>query len=262
MSCLTERVPQAVILAAGRGSRMGAASASRPKCLTPIAGKTLLEWTLAGLSANGIRNVLVVTGWQHHQLAPFPVETQLNTRWSETNMVRSLLSAEAHLSHQSTLILYGDGAYSSRSVQSALRGPNRDIVVPVDLQWESLWRRRFIDPLVDAETLAFSADRITAIGQRPERIEQIQGQFMGMLRSTPRGWQRILRWLQNFENQHGPHSVDRLDMTGLLARMLNDGEPIYWTGVHGGWVEIDSSADLAAAETGLDDPRFLHDFRT
>ena len=130
------------------------------------------------------------------------------------------------------------------------------------LQLESLWRRRFIDPLVDAETLAFSADRITAIGQRPERIEQIQGQFMGMLRSTPRGWQRILRWLQNFENQHGPHSVDRLDMTGLLARMLNDGEPIYWTGVHGGWVEIDSSADLAAAETGLDDPRFLHDFRT
>ena len=50
----------AVILAAGRGSRLGALTDLSPKCLTIVAGRTLLDWMLDALSQSGIEQVLIV----------------------------------------------------------------------------------------------------------------------------------------------------------------------------------------------------------
>ena len=40
---------QALILAAGRGSRLGALTKNKPKCLYEFAGKTLLQWQIDAL---------------------------------------------------------------------------------------------------------------------------------------------------------------------------------------------------------------------
>lgn len=53
----------AVILAAGVGKRLHAASGGRPKCLIEIGGRTLLARLLDGLAAAGVREAVVVTGF-------------------------------------------------------------------------------------------------------------------------------------------------------------------------------------------------------
>jgi choline kinase len=53
----------AVILAAGVGKRLHAASGGRPKCLIEIGGRSLLARLLDGLAAAGIRRAVVVTGF-------------------------------------------------------------------------------------------------------------------------------------------------------------------------------------------------------
>jgi choline kinase len=53
----------AVILAAGVGKRLHAASGGRPKCLIQIGGKTLLARLLEGLAAAGVGAAVVVTGF-------------------------------------------------------------------------------------------------------------------------------------------------------------------------------------------------------
>jgi choline kinase len=53
----------AVILAAGVGKRLHAASGGRPKCLIEIGGRTLLRRLLDGLAAAGVRDAVVVTGF-------------------------------------------------------------------------------------------------------------------------------------------------------------------------------------------------------
>lgn len=55
----------AVILAAGRGSRLGDLTEDRPKCLLNIGGRTLLAHSLRALAAGGIAEVLVITGYLH-----------------------------------------------------------------------------------------------------------------------------------------------------------------------------------------------------
>ena len=53
-----------IILAAGRGSRMRSLTDASPKCLTEIAGKTLLEWQMSTMRYAGIDDMIVVRGYQ------------------------------------------------------------------------------------------------------------------------------------------------------------------------------------------------------
>lgn len=253
---------RAVVLAAGRGSRMGPATADVPKCLHPLAGRPILAWTIDALRANGVTEILGVGGWQHESLRPWVDALRVNTRWAQTNMVRSLQAAGEWLAEAPTLVVYGDGAYGSAAVAQALAASAHDLVVPIDLQWQALWNRRFTRPLDDAEALSFEGDRLTGIGQRPTSIGQVQAQFMGLLRMTPVGWRRVGAWLDLYERTHGASAVDRLDTTSMLSGLIAGGEPVYCTNVDGGWVEIDSVTDCAVAEAGLSDPKFCHDFRT
>lgn len=54
---------KAVILAAGKGTRMGPLTDNRPKVMLPIANRPLLEHIIVTLKAAGIREILVVTGY-------------------------------------------------------------------------------------------------------------------------------------------------------------------------------------------------------
>ena len=55
---------KAVILAAGKGKRMGDLTSSLPKPMLKVRGKPILERIMEGLSAAGVQSVCVVTGWK------------------------------------------------------------------------------------------------------------------------------------------------------------------------------------------------------
>src|SRR5918993_3428459 len=58
-----DRTLRAVILCAGQGRRLLPLTEFLPKCLLSIAGRTVLEWQLRALAANGVADVTVVTGF-------------------------------------------------------------------------------------------------------------------------------------------------------------------------------------------------------
>ena len=58
---------KAIILSAGQGSRLGHLVDDRPKCLIDFSGRTLLDRQLDTLEANGVDEVVVVTGF-HDEL--------------------------------------------------------------------------------------------------------------------------------------------------------------------------------------------------
>ena len=58
---------KAIILSAGQGSRLGHLVDERPKCLIEFSGRTLLDRQLDTLEANGVHEVVVVTGF-HDEL--------------------------------------------------------------------------------------------------------------------------------------------------------------------------------------------------
>jgi L-glutamine-phosphate cytidylyltransferase len=249
---------RALILAAGRGSRMRSLTRHRPKCLVPFAGRPLLHWQLAALRAAGLDQIAIVGGYLREALVA-PGCTHLdNPRWAQTNMVATLACADAWLRADSCIVSYADIVYHPNHIRALARVLG-DIAITYDRLWKQLWIERFNDPLGDAETFRRAADgTLTEIGGRAESLQAIEGQYMGLLRFTPASWARIRGWLEALP----PAARDRLDMTGLLRRLLAQGTRIDTVPVEGRWCEVDSDEDLALYESRLNDLKpWRHDWR-
>jgi len=90
---------QAIILAAGLGRRMRPISDDLHKSLVAVAGTTILGRTLDALSARGVRDITIVTGYRAADIRAFvaargiPVEFVHNDRFLVTNNIVSLALA-------------------------------------------------------------------------------------------------------------------------------------------------------------------------
>ncbi len=248
-------IEQAVILAAGRGSRMGSLGDAQAKCLVEVDGRSLLEWNLRALAASGIANVLVVTGWQADSVAdaafrfaePLGLRLHLthNARWADTGPLRSLQCAAESLANAASLMLYGDCAYATRTLSAACAGYQSGLRVPGDRLWSQLWTLRFDDPLLDAERWRSHGEVLQEIGGRAESLRAERAQFMGLLLVDPPAWARVEARVRTWQMHPPATLIDRLDITALLARLLADGEPITCVELAGGWIEVDSQQDLS-----------------
>jgi L-glutamine-phosphate cytidylyltransferase len=235
---------RAVILAAGRGSRLGHLGAGRPKCLVELGGRPLLERQAAALRRGGVEEIAVVRGYRAESIDLRGATYFTNERWAETNMVMSLATAAPWLNAGATIVSYGDIFYRGELVRE-LASKEGQLVVPYDRGWRRLWTRRFADPLADAETFRIDGGgRLLEIGRKTAHIEEIEGQYMGLLKFTPPTWHAVEGLLAEID----PAIRDRLDMTGLLVRLLARGVEIDTLATDGQWGEIDSPEDAALYE--------------
>jgi L-glutamine-phosphate cytidylyltransferase len=249
---------KAIILAAGRGSRLKEHTDAKPKCLVPILQKPLVTLQIKALRSAGVDVISIVRGYRKELLSFPEIAVFDNPRWSETNMVMSLACADAWLTKESCIVSYSDIVYLPDHVRT-LAAASGDIVITVDLTWQQLWEARFSSPLLDAETLRFNPDgTLKEIGARPESIEAVEGQYMGLLKISPEGWRTISRFLARIDTAER----DRMDMTTLLSRLIAEGVPIGTATVSGEWLEVDNETDLNVYESTYlrTQAKRLHDF--
>ena len=250
---------KAIILAAGRGSRMGGLTEDSPKCLVEVCGRTLLSWQIAALRGAGIEDIVVVRGYAKERLAARSYSVVDNPRWARTNMIGTLLCAVERLGDGDSIVAYADIVYHA-DIVAALAAASGDIVVAYDTRWRELWCARFAAPLGDAETFDARGGRLVEIGGRAAAIDDIRGQFMGLLKFTPAGWRRTAAYLAGL----APAERDGLDSTALLSRLLASGVEVRTLGVAGRWCEFDSQSDIELCESMLaasQDAPWAHDWR-
>lgn len=234
---------KAIILAAGRGSRMKDLTDERPKCLVELRGKSLLDWQLKALREAGITEIAIVTGYKRELLMGHGLVEFHNPRWAETNMMSSLACAAEWLEAASCVVSYSDIFYDASAVTALMNCPAK-LAVTYDANWLALWKRRFGDPLLDAETFRLKIDGTLAeIGNKPKTVEEVEGQYMGLLRFTPEGWGEVVR----IRSALPAEQCDRMHMTGTLQKVIEAGRvPVAAVPYRDEWGEVDSADDLAA----------------
>ena len=241
---------KAIILAAGEGTRLRPYTVDRPKCMVEIDGVSLLDRQLSVLRSCGIDEIVLVGGYRSEMLESKATRLRINPHYAETNMVSTLFCAEEDMKEE-VIVSYGDIVYS-REVLRALLASTADIAVTIDLNWEQYWRARNENPLDDAETLRMNAvGHIIEIGQKPVSLDQIQGQYMGLMKFSPRGLD-ILR--DTFHRARAAGSLlgkspEKAYMTDLLQLMIDEGNALSAVKVNGGWVEVDTVSDLQSPVT-------------
>ena len=135
-------VTQAVILAAGSGTRIAGHIAAIPKGFIEIEGRPIIERSIEILFDEGIERVLIVTGYLSHFYEDlerkYPgVETIRNDRFRESGSMYSLYRARDSVDG-SFLLLESDIVFETRAISSLLEaapeGTGRTIVASVSLE--------------------------------------------------------------------------------------------------------------------------------
>lgn len=153
---------QAIILAAGMGTRLRSVSPSKP--LTMVAGRPLIHRILDNLAAAGITRPLVITGYRGDEVGAAArergAETLHNPEWAQPNGV-SVLAAAPRLEAQSLLImadhLASPGVYAT---VAAAGSSDAGLVLGIDRRMGHPWADE-----ADVTRVATRQGRITAIGK-------------------------------------------------------------------------------------------------
>lgn len=232
---------KALILAAGRGSRMESHTVDKPKCLINVQGKSLLDWQLEAIRAAGVNEIAVVTGYKHELISLAGLHSFHNPNWRETNMVTSLACGLDWLESDICIVSYSDIFYNADAV-NMLTSINSHLAITYHVNWLDIWTKRFVDPLIDAESFQVSPCGLVAeIGRKPKSTTEIQGQYMGLLRITPEGWHEISKIRLSLTAKER----NKISVTEVLQKVIERGNiGISALPFEGFWGEIDTEDDL------------------
>lgn len=236
---------KAIILAAGRGSRMKDITTDKPKCMVKVKGKTLIQHQKQALMAGGIKSIAVVNGYLANKIDYTNIEKKFtNEIWEKTNMVSSLICAENWLSKYECIVSYADIFYSSDIIKKLgdISSTECDIAISYDINFLALWNKRFENPLEDLEN--FKMDKngyLIEIGGRAKNVKEIEGQYMGLLKFFPGSWTKIASFLKT-------QDIPKLDMTGMISKLLKNNFRIQCVPNTHEWGEVDNESDIKLYE--------------
>lgn len=122
---------QAVILAAGEGTRLRPLTRSRPKALTPVANTPIIEYAIKALQMNGIRDIIVVVGYRKEHVIRYlnmlDVQVRVVVQEKQLGTAHALRYAEPFLEDE-FLLLSGDNYIDPRSIQQLVGKKNAVLV--------------------------------------------------------------------------------------------------------------------------------------
>ena len=238
----------AIILGAGRGSRLMPLTNDAPKCYAVVAGRRIIEWTLAALRAAGIERIVFVGGYRIDQISSdYPeLEYRVNPDWRTTGTLMSLLNAREFM-HGPVLLTMSDLLYTGAAI-ARLAGTHHDIVLavkkppqPGGTVCEPRWAP-------DTAVVAAAGECVLA-ADRGLVGDNIVGQYAGIAAFSSRG----TAWLCNAYQRAGSGALQlgvpirTARSMHLINAMVAEGTAVHWSYVAGPHAEVDSLEDLELA---------------
>ncbi len=188
---------KAVLLAAGRGTRIAEHIQEQHKCLLsitspPIPPLPLIVYTVEMLQKYGIHDITVVTGYRHVDvetvLTPYPfVSCLFNPFYYLVNSIGSLWFATAHMSDADMLILNADTFMEEALIQGLLQqsisqstplllvDSSRKDVADVGVRYQNGlmtdYGKEIADPLAESLDVAIIPEKLTSLFRH--RIQEI-----------------------------------------------------------------------------------------
>ena len=242
---------RAIILAAGEGRRLRPLTNDVPKAMVKLFGMSLLERQINTFRNCNINDIVIVGGY-NDEMINFPnIKKYKNTKFSSTNMVESLFCAKNELS-ETVIVSYGDIIFEKK-VLNDLINSDEELSVVIDKNWKKYWNVRFADPLKDAESLKIdSLENILEIGQSVNNINEIEGQYIGLMKFQGKSLEFIKKFYENMQEQARKSGRNPLNpkvpfresyMTDFIQGLINVGCKIKAVSIINGWFELDNNDD-------------------
>lgn len=223
-----------MILAAGKGERMGPLTREIPKALLNIAGKTLLELAVDRYRQSGIKDIVVAVGWKNEMIEDYASEVGLDVSLVhvpeyETGPLQTLLTA----------IETFDGEF--------LLSPVDAIIEPASVI--GIWTHHQDMGRVESMTLAVSSN--TTSGTPVEF--RSDGTLIGFGNSgtasneSARSAMMLISHTRIRELCKSSLDNGKIRVVQLLEQLVKNGNSVFCFDVLQPWFDIDTLPDLLTA---------------
>jgi choline kinase len=253
---------KAIIVAAGRGRRLGPQTAELPKCMVEVGGRPILHRQLDALVAAGADDLVVVRGYLGDRIEAPGRRLRFveNPAWQTNNILASLLYAEAEMPG-GFLFSYSDIVFAGEHARRLAAAPGA-VTLVIDRRWQDAYAGRVQHPISEAELAKVEetpeGPRVRRVGKRVVAAEEAAGEFIGLAKFSGAGaaalggvWAAALR--RGLEQPFGEAaSLRQAYLSDALNQMAADGVPLVPLFIDGRWREIDTEEDLARAQRVVD----------
>ena len=234
-------VRRAVVLAAGRGTRMGEITADVPKAMLGVRGRPMLEHVLDGLATTGIEEFFLVVGYRRETIEEhfhdwrlpieFCVQEVLNGTGGAARLARDFAGSEPFL------LTFGDilcepPAYL-RCAQVLAEHPQTVGVLGV---------RDVDDPWQGAAVYEVDG-RVTRVIEKPPR-------GTSTTRWNSAGLFALRSGAFEYLDRLTPSPRGELELTAIFDMMLADGVEVRISAIEGRWRDVGRPEDLEAVNAG------------
>ena len=241
----------AIILAAGLGSRLHPHTIDRPKSMLEFGGQTLLGRLIKTFQDSGINDITVVTGYKSEKINLPNVNYVKNKFFRETSTLESLICAKEKI-NDSTIISYSDIIFQNNILKKLIE-TEHEISIVVDKQWLKYWKKRTTESVTDAtESVCFNKEGfLSSIGQPIKNLDNANGHFIGLMKTQGNGSKIFLKFIEKQINERKKSlqldpklDLNKLRIVDALQDLTISGEKIETILINNGWLEFDTTSDL------------------
>jgi choline kinase len=243
-----EPVSTALLLAAGTGTRLYPLTKKKPKCLTMVNGKTILERMVSSLNLQGFKRLVIVTGHLEHcirdylgdKIGELKIEYIFSPLYKTTNNIYSLWMARKMI-NESFLLLESDLVFDEKLLD--------DMLYPDSIALAKM------QPWMNGTCVTIGqSNNVNAFVSEDSEVS-IEDKFktVNIYSLSLNSWKKIIKKL---DKQISAGNINSYYET-IFADMVSDNslsfKSVYFDGKP--WYEIDTLEDLAEAEKVFASPK-------
>ena len=247
---------KAVILAAGKGTRMRELTNELPKPMLRVQGKPILEHIVAGVIAAGIREIFIVTGWRADVIEnhfgdgkKWGARVAFGRQVVQDGTGKAPELAKQFIGNSPFLLTYGDILVPLATYPQMLRrfeeGDFAGVITVTPGEDVTKGGLNFFDE-------QFCLKRLVE-KPLPEQLEQLRRE--GWLKPGAPAWYNagiyIFRpSLFDFTGRLQKSPRDEYELTDAISAMVAAGQKLAGLEIQGRWVDVRDPETLAKLENG------------
>jgi len=259
-------IKRAILIAAGRGKRLGTHTDEIPKCMVQVGERPILGWVWDALSSVGVEELVVIRGYRGDVLEQFvrtlvPKVTFVdNHEWQTNNILLSLACARRYLD-QPCYMTYSDIVFT-RGVARAAAASTAEIGLVIDRLFRDIYVGRTEHPLDEGEVSDLLPDgSVARVGKKALPPADAIGEYIGLTRLGARGVAIVANTLDQLAHRYAGREDEPFQraaryrnayLTDLWQQLIDTGIKIEPILIDGEWREIDTGQDLERARQLLE----------
>jgi choline kinase len=234
---------KAIILSAGQGSRLMPLTERVPKCCLELDGKPLLQHQVESLAANGMDDIVIVTGFNHQvvegmvaeiNIPGVSIRTLYNPFYAVSDNLGTTWIARKEMGSP-FLLLNGDTLFEESTLAELL---SSERVYPITL---AIDRKDQYDD--DDMKISADGEQLKRVGKRLDSAI-VNGESIGMMIFNRTGASAFVQKIESLMSSPGGlaqwylSAIDELAATGIVGVSSIQGC---------NWCEVDDLVDFAHA---------------